>query len=69
MPDHPGRHADVLITAAGGSPVAVEAEYEPGAEVEKDAVERLGLRVVDEPRSIEAAVALKYHVRSKRFTT
>ncbi len=40
--------------------MAVEAEYEPGAEVEKDAVERLGLRVADEPRSIEAAVALKY---------
>ena len=28
FPDHPGRHADVLITAPGRSPVAVEAEYE-----------------------------------------
>ena len=44
FPEHPGRHADVLVTAAGRSPVAVEAEYEPGAEVEKDAAERLGLR-------------------------
>ena len=60
FPDHPGRHADVLVTAAGRSPVAVEAKYEPGAEVEQDAAERLGLRVVDELRSIEAAVALKY---------
>ena len=60
FPDHLGRHADVLVTAAGRSPVAVEAKYEPGAEVEQDAAERLGLRVVDELRSIEAAVALKY---------
>ena len=60
FPEHPGRHADVLVTAAGRSPVVVEAEYEPGAEVEKDAAERLGLRVAGEPRSIEAAVALKY---------
>ena len=60
FPDHPGRHADVLVTAAGRSPVAVEAKYEPGAEVEQNAAERLGLRVVDELRSIEAAVALKY---------
>ena len=60
FPDYPGRHADVLVTAAGRSPVVVEAEYEPGAEVEKDATERLGLRVGGEPRTIEAAVALKY---------
>ena len=26
---HPGRHADVPITAPGRSPVVVEAEYEP----------------------------------------
>ncbi len=29
FPDHPGRHADVLITCPGRSPVVVEAEYEP----------------------------------------
>ena len=60
FPDYPGRHADVLVTAAGRSPVVVEAEYEPGVEVEKDATERLGLRVGGEPRTIEAAIALKY---------
>ena len=60
FPEHPGRHADVLVTAVGRSPVAVEAEYEPGAEVERDAAQRLGLRVESEPRSIEAAIALKY---------
>ena len=60
FPDHPGRHADVLITAPGGSPVAVEAEYEPGSEVEQDARDRLGLVVVNEPRPIEAVIALKY---------
>ena len=60
FPDHPGRHADVLITATGRSPVVVEAEFEPAPEAEKDASERLGLKVVGEPRSIEAAVALRY---------
>ena len=60
FPEHPGRHADVLITAAGRSPVVVEAEYVPAAEVEKDAKDRLGLRVTGEPRTIEAAIALRY---------
>ena len=58
--DYPGRHADVLITAPGRSPVAVEGEYEPAPEAEKDARERLGLRIVGEPRTIEAAIALRY---------
>ena len=29
FPAHPGRHADVLVTTPGRSPVVVEAEYEP----------------------------------------
>ena len=58
--DHPGRHADVLIVAPGRSPVVVEAEYEPAVEVEKDASERLGLRVKGAPRTVEAAIALRY---------
>ena len=58
--DHPGRHADVLIAVLGRSPVVVEAEYEPAAEVEEDAFERLGLRVRDAPRTVEAAIALRY---------
>ena len=58
--DHPGRHADVLIVAPGHSPVVVEAEYEPAVEVEKDASERLGLRVKGAPRTVEAAIALRY---------
>ena len=58
--DHPGRHADVLIAAPGRSPVVVEAEYEPAIEVEKDASERLGLRVKGAPRTVEAAIALRY---------
>ena len=33
--DHPGRHADVLVTATGRSPVVVEAEFEPAPEAEK----------------------------------
>ena len=55
-----GRHADVLITAQGSSPVAVEAEYDPAPEVEQDARERLGLAVAQEPRPIEAAIAVRY---------
>ena len=58
--DYPGRHADVLIAAPGRSPVVVEAEYEPAAEVEKDASERLGLRVEGQPRAVEAAIAVRY---------
>ena len=58
--DHPGRHADVLIVAPGRSPVVVEAEYEPAAEVERDASERLGLRVQGQPRTVEAAIAVRY---------
>ena len=60
FPDHPGRHADVLVTATSRSPVVVEAEFEPAPEAEKDARERLGLRINGEPRTIEAAVALRY---------
>ena len=58
--DHPGRHADVLITALGRSPVVVEAEYDPAPEVEKDASDRLGLKVVGGSRTIKAAIALRY---------
>ena len=60
FPDYPGRHADVLIAAPGRSPVVVEAEYEPAAEVERDASERLGLRVEGQPRTVEAAIAARY---------
>ena len=66
---HPGRHADVLITAPGRSPVVVEAEYEPAPEAEKDARERLGLGVEGEPRTIEAAIALRYPQPWKTPTT
>ena len=60
FPDYPGRHADVLIAAPGRSPIVVEAEYEPAAEVERDASERLGLRVQGQPRTVEAAIAVRY---------
>ena len=60
FPDYPGRHADVLVTAPGRSPVAIEAEYLPAPEAEDDAAGRLGLRVAHEPRTIEAAIALRY---------
>ena len=62
FPEHPGRHADVLVTATGRSPVTVEAEFEPAPEAEKDASERLGLKVNGELRTIEASVAVRYPV-------
>ena len=58
FPDYPVRHANFLITAPGTSPAAVEAEYEPGSEVEYDAGERLGLAVIDQPRPVEDAYDL-----------
>ena len=60
FPAHPGRHADVLVTTPGRSPVVVEAEYEPAPQAEQDAADRLGLQVVGESRTIEAAIALRY---------
>ena len=57
---YPARHADVLITASGRAPVAVEAEYMSAREVESDAKARLGLAVAGESRSVEAAIALRY---------
>ena len=57
---HPGLQLDNLITAPDRVPVVVEAEYLPAHTVEPEATARLGLAVVDEPNSIEAAIALRY---------
>ena len=56
----PGLQLDNLVTAPDRAPVVVEAEYLPAHTVEAEAAARLGLRVVDEPNPIEAAVALRY---------
>ena len=56
---HPGLRPDILITAAGCSPVVVEAEYMPAAHAEAEAQSRLGLEAVN-GRVIEAAIALRY---------
>ena len=53
-----GLQPDILITAAGRSPVVIEAEHDPAANVEAEAQERLGLEV--ETRPIESAIALRY---------
>ena len=58
--DHPGLQPDILITSNGRSPVVVEAEYMPAANVEPEARERLGLDVTVDSRPIEAAIALRY---------
>ena len=57
---HPGLQLDNLITAPDRAPVVVEAEYLPAHTVEPEATARLGLAVVGEPNSIEAAIALRY---------
>ncbi len=58
--DRSGLRLDNLMTAPDRAPVAVEAEYLPARTVEHEATARLGLRVVDEPNPIEAAIALRY---------
>ena len=55
-----GLQPDVLITAAGRSPVVIEAEYEPAANVETEATSRLGREATVGGRRIEAAIALRY---------
>ena len=57
---HSGRHPDILIVGPGRAPVVVEAEYEPAADVEADAKERLGLEVTGSYHRIESAIALRY---------
>lgn len=61
---HAGLQPDILITAAGRSPVVVEAEHDPAANVETEARDRLGLQV--EARPIEAAIALRYPASLKQ---
>ena len=58
--DHPGLQPDVIVTDAGRAPVIVEAEIEPARGVEAEARSRLGLRVVDGRRTVEAVIALRY---------
>jgi hypothetical protein len=58
--EYPGRHCDVLVTTPGRAPVVIEAEYDPATEVDTDARDRLGLGIVGESRTIEAAIALCY---------
>ncbi len=51
---------DILITAPDRAPVVIEAEFMPAADAEKEALDRLGLEVMDGRRPIEAAIALRY---------
>ena len=58
--DHPGRQPDILITEAGRAPIIIEAEFEPARNVEDEAEARIGLEVVEDRRTVEAVIALKY---------
>lgn len=62
----PGAQIDNLITAAGRSPIAVEAEFMPAREAEKDAASRLGKEIKGESRTVEAAIALRYPAALRR---
>ena len=62
----PGRQIDNLITAAGRSPIAVEAEFMPAREAEQDAASRLGKEIAGESRTVEAAIALRYPTALRR---
>ncbi|MCS1408020.1 MAG: hypothetical protein M2R45_01184 [Verrucomicrobia subdivision 3 bacterium] len=55
-----GLRPDIIITASGRAPVIIEAEYLPAQGVEREAVDRIGLKVSDEPHPIEAVIALRY---------
>ena len=51
---------DVLLTAPGKSPVAIECEFRAGVNVEREARERLGHEVEGQIRPVEAAIAVAY---------
>ena len=57
---HPGLRPDIIITDSQRSPVVVEAEYMPAYTAEDEAKARLGLRLADGGKRIEAAIALRY---------
>ena len=57
---HAGLQLDILITATDRAPVVIEAEFMPAYTVEKEAEERLNLKVNPDGREIEAAIALRY---------
>ena len=57
---HPGWQPDLLITARGRAAVVVEAEYPPAANVEQEALDRLGCEVTLPSLPIEATIALRY---------
>ena len=57
---HAGLQPDVLVITPGAAPVVVEAEFDPAANVEPEAKDRLGLEVASNGRVIEAAIALRY---------
>ncbi len=57
---HAGLQPDVLVITPGAAPVVLEAEFEPAANVEAEARDRLGLEVASNGRVIEAVIALRY---------
>ena len=57
---HAGLQLDILITATDRAPIVIEAEFMPAYTAEKEAEERLNLKVNPDGREIEAAIALRY---------
>ena len=54
------KRPDVLLTAPGRSPVAIECEFRAGVNVEREAKARLGQEVEGQVRPVEAAIAVAY---------
>ncbi|MYD52592.1 MAG: hypothetical protein F4W93_14080 [Dehalococcoidia bacterium] len=57
---HPALQPDIVITESGRAPIIIEAEFEPARNAEAEAGARLGLEVVEDGRTVEAVIALKY---------
>lgn len=56
----PSWQPDILVTAHDRSPIVIEAEHDPGRNVETEARQRLGLHVANQAHPIEATIAVVY---------
>ncbi|MXY46083.1 MAG: hypothetical protein F4Y44_03675 [Chloroflexi bacterium] len=56
----PAFQPDIIVSAPDRAPVVVEAEFMPAYNAEQEAIDRLGLRLAQSGKTIEAAIALRY---------
>ena len=53
------KQPDLLLTSPGGNPVVVETEFVPARSVDQDAMDRLDMRLANQNRVIDTALAVK----------